>query len=32
MNNGNNSGGLIKGYIVLSDDHDLTAEQVNNLA
>lgn len=31
FNNGNNSGGLIKGYIMLSDNQDLTSVQVNNI-
>lgn len=31
FNNGNNSGGLIKGYIILSDNTELTAVQLNNI-
>lgn len=31
FNNGNNQGGLIKGYIMLSDNQDLTSVQVNNI-
>jgi hypothetical protein len=31
FNNGNNGGGLIKGYVMLSDQTELTAVQLNNL-
>jgi hypothetical protein len=31
FNNGNNGGGLIKGYVMLSDNQELTAVQLNNL-
>lgn len=31
FNNGNNGGGLIKGYIMLSDAQEMTAIQLNNL-
>ena len=31
LNNGNNSGGLLKGYIMISDPQELTTLQVNNL-
>lgn len=31
FNNANNGGGLIKGYIILSDKEELSAEQLNNL-
>lgn len=31
FNRGNNSGGLIKGYVIISDENELSVEQVANL-